>query len=598
MKSEKTGYPSKDMPQLKYYRKNPLRDFEVNQKTYTLIKDVNQYNLGYHAIGYLGQNISYQKLLEDVETAAKAFNLLGVKDGDVVPILTTNTPEVAVMFLALNKIGAVSKWVDLRSGEQELIHHFNMHDCKICVCFDKVLKGLENILEHTNIKNVIVNKPVDSLPKVKQIGYDIITKIKEPNSVIPKDKKFITYEQFMNFAKECQKFSCNLRSTYDKDKPSLIVQSSGTTGMSKSIVHTDYSINNSFKEWSYTDFPFYPGNTLLVTVPPFVAYGLIGSYFLALSHGMKAELCPVIDAVTVYDNLGKFDISFGAPLHYRYLKDQIDTKKDQDKIKDLLKVKAFVTGGDKISEKELKEIEELLKSYGCYAPVLNGYGNNEGLGAECVNPYMHNKHGSIGVPLPFNKFVAVDLNTGEELKYGEVGEICVQTETKFQEYTNNPIATNEIKQVHSDGNEWLHSGDLGYIDEEGYIFLKGRLRRVIIKAAFKISPDTIEKVICSHSAVKDCVTVGVNDPKDLSVPMAFIVLKEEYLDNKNQILEEIKEICKKGLKDYEFPTYFEFIDAIPYTANNKQDFRKLENLGNELIENKNSFGKSPKVLKK
>lgn len=590
-----TGYPSIDMPQLKFYRAKPLREFNVNQTMYRLIKDANVYNLDYDAIGYLGERISYKKLFDDVDEVARAFVALGVKNGDVVPILTTNTPEVAKIYLALNKIGAVAKWVDLRCSEEELIHYFNVHDCKICVCFDKIIKNVENVISKTELQTVIVNKPADSFALLKRIGYDIITNLKEPNSVVPQDKRFITFSEFLNLGK---KTDLNIvESTYDKEKPTLIVQSSGTTGMSKSIIHTDYSVNNSFKEWSFTDFPFHPGNSLLVTVPPFVAYGLIGSYFLSLSHGMRAELCPVIDGTTVYDNLGKFDISFAAPLHYRYMKEQLEKENNLEKIRALQSVKMFVTGGDKISESELLEIENLLKRYNCYVPLLNGYGNNEGLGAECVNPFMHNKFGSIGVPLPHNKFIAVDLNTGEELKYGEIGEICVNTETSFVEYTNNPEATSEIKKVHSDGKKWLHSGDLGYIDEEGYIFLKGRIRRVIIKAAFKISPDTIEKVICSHPAVKECVTVGVNDPKDVSVPMAFIVLKDEYKENVTKTKEEIKERCEKGLKNYEIPSYFEIIDSIPYTPNNKQDFRKLEQIGNDLIGEQSQNEDSKKYIK-
>lgn len=590
-----TGYPTIDMPHQKYFRERPLRNFDVNQKIYSLILDANKSNLDYKAIGYMGKNITYKELFNDVKKYISAFDSLGVKKGDVVPILTTNTPEVAKILLALNYIGAISKWVDLRSSENGLIHYFNEHNCKVCICFDKIIKNVEDIISKTNLETVIVNKPVDSLDKIKNIGYDIMMNLREKTSVIPKDKRFITFKEFENLGKNLNnEFKL---ASYDKEEPSLIVQSSGTTGVSKSIIHTDYSVNNSFKEWSYTDFPLYPGNSLLVTVPPFVAYGLVGSYFLALSLGMRAELCPKIDETTVYDNLGKFDISYAAPLHYRYLRDKIKSKPDAEKIKDLLSVKAFVTGGDKITESEIKEIYDLLESYGCYTPILNGYGNNEGLGAECVNPYIHNKLGSIGVPLPFNKFTAVDLNTGKELKYGEVGEICVQTETKFVEYTNNEQATKETKKLHEDGKEWIHTGDLGYLDEDGYIHLKGRLRRVIIKAAFKISPDTIEKVICYHPAVKDCVTVGVNDEKDVSVPMAFITLKDEYIMNQQQILEEIKAVCYKGLKDYEIPSYYEIIDTIPYTDNNKQDFRKLETIGNEIVENQN-LDNHNKVLKR
>ena len=141
-----TGYPSIDMPQLKFYRAKPLREFNVNQTMYRLIKDANVYNLDYDAIGYLGERISYKKLFDDVDQVARAFVALGVKNGDVVPILTTNTPEVAKVYLALNKIGAVAKWVDLRCSEEELIHYFNVHDCKICICFDKIIKNVENVI--------------------------------------------------------------------------------------------------------------------------------------------------------------------------------------------------------------------------------------------------------------------------------------------------------------------------------------------------------------------------------------------------------------------------------------------------------------------
>ena len=272
-----TGYPTIDMPHQKYFRERPLRNFDVNQKIYSLILDANKSNLDYKAIGYMGKNITYKELFNDVKKYISAFDSLGVKKGDVVPILTTNTPEVAKILLALNYIGAISKWVDLRSSENGLIHYFNEHNCKVCICFDKIIKNVEDIISKTNLETVIVNKPVDSLDKIKNIGYDIMMNLREKTSVIPKDKRFITFKEFENLGKNLNnEFKL---ASYDKEEPSLIVQSSGTTGVSKSIIHTDYSVNNSFKEWSYTDFPLYPGNSLLVTVPPFVAYGLVGSYF-------------------------------------------------------------------------------------------------------------------------------------------------------------------------------------------------------------------------------------------------------------------------------------------------------------------------------
>jgi len=291
---------------------------------------------------------------------------------------------------------------------------------------------------------------------------------------------------------------------------------------------------------------------------------------------MKAVLCPKVDRDTVYNNIGKFDISFAAPLHYRYLAENME------KCKDLSDVKALVSGGDKLTAKEIEEMTEELRRKGFKGQILNGYGNNEGLGAETVNPMGHNKYGTVGIPFYGDSVCAVNSDN-EELKYDETGEICVRTETEFTEYTGKEEETSKVKQIHPDGNSWIHTGDLGRVDEEGFVHLEGRLKRVIIREAFKIFPGTIEETIKMHPMVEDCVTVGVHDDFAENVPMAFISLKEECLEIE-KILEEIKFLCEKQLKDYEIPAYFELISEIPYTNNNKQDYRKLETIGNEKIE--------------
>ena len=154
----------------------------------------------------------------------------------------------------------------------------------------------------------------------------------------------------------------------------------------------------------------------------------------------------------------------------------------------------------------------------------------------------------------------------------------------FVEYAFKPEETDKIKQLHEDGEYWIHTGDLGRVDEDGFVYVEGRLRRVIIRRAFKIFPGTIEKTIKSHKAIKECITVGVNDTEELNVPMAFIVLNDDIQYDENDVIEELKLICEKELKDYEIPVYFSIISEIPYTQNNKQDFRKLEQIGNEQVE--------------
>ena len=576
-----TGYPTIDRPWDKYYRSEPVREVNPNQTMYEAITGLNSENMDLDTIGYLGKSIDYNELIFKADKLAENLKEIEVKEDDVVLLSLPSVPEASMFLLALNKIGAISKWIDLRVKADDLREYINEHQSKHVIIFDMLLESMKNIIDDTSVQKVIVVNPVESLGIIPKALYGFKGIISGNDNIYRKDKRFIRYSDFINI-NSTSKVNPN---TFDKDRPSLIIQSSGTTGKAKSIVHTDYGINSSVRKFSYMDVPLYVGERVLVVVPTWIGYGLINSYYQSLALGMKAELCPKVDRTTVFENLGKFDISFAAPLHYKYVAENID------KCKDLSDIKALVTGGDKITPSEIEEMMEAFVKKGFDGQIVNGYGNNEGLGAETINPLKHNKYGTVGIPLYGDLICAVNSDN-EELKYNEAGEICVRTESHFTEYSNMPEETREVKQIHSDGGSWIHTGDLGTIDEEGFVHLKGRLKRVIIRTAFKIFPGTIEEVIKTHPMVKDCVTVGVDDDKDTSVPMAFISLKEECL-NCEEVLNEIGLICEKRLKDYEIPAYFELIDEIPYTGNNKQDYRKLELIGNEKVK-KNS---KQKVLK-
>ena len=326
---------------------------------------------------------------------------------------------------------------------------------------------------------------------------------------------------------------------------------------------------------------------------------------------MKAEMTPFVDENTVYNDLGKFDISLAAPLHYRYIFEQLkQLRKDVDelqkcndsksrvelkkKLKELNRVlsgidraKVFVSGGDKISAEELIEMQQAFDR-----TIVNGYGNNECLGATIVSPRFANKPGSIGVPMRGVDIKFVNPETGEEAKVGEMGELYISSDNLFIEYLNNPEETAKIKVTDEDGKQWVKTGDLCVIDPEGYIVPKGRNRRLIKKDAFKIAPDTIEEVIISLPYVKECVVVGVDDEKFISVPMAFVELEKDM--SIADVYEDIERKCIEDLPDYEVPSYFEQIDEMPYTSNGKHDFRTLEELGNSIVKEKKGITKTLK----
>lgn len=593
----------------KYHRKNPIKEFELNQTMCSLIDNESKNDLNLNATGFMGNNMTYGDLIISSDKLAQALHNIGVKDGDNVAILTISMPIVQQSLRALSKLGATMSWIDLRSKGKDLIKYINNSNCKTIIVFEDLVPLIESIIDETDVKKVIVSSPKDYLSPMVKVLATLKAKKEGKTITIPNDNRFV---RFNDFIKNVDTNDLVKPVSFEKDRPSLIVQSSGSTGKPKQIVHTEYNFNSAVQKMAYTDLPFYKGNTMHISIPPFIIYGLGNSIYASMAFTMKAEMNPFVDEYTVYNDLGKFDISLAAPLHYRYIYKKLnelnnsinELEKDNSlearkelkkKMKELKRVlagidraKVFVSGGDKISADELIEMQQAFNKV-----IVNGYGNNECLGATIVSPMYANRPGSIGVPMQGVDIKVVNPETGETLPQGEVGELYISSDNLFVEYLNNPSETSKIKETDEYNKEWVKSGDLCYVDKDGYIVPKGRNRRLIKKEAFKISPDTIEEVISSLSFVEDCVVVGVNDEKSLSVPMAFIVLKDKNI-SLNDVEEQIREKCIEELPDYEVPSYFEQIEKIPYTPNDKQDFRLLENMGNEIVENM----KEKKLVKK
>lgn len=588
----------------KYWRKSPIKEFNIEQTMYSLVTNEAKKDLDLEAVGFLGNSMTYKELFESSDNLANAFAATDVKEGDSVAILTINMPLVQQCLLSLSKIGATMSWIDLRSKEKDLIKYINNSNCKVVVVFEDLLPIIEKIIDDINVDRVVVCSPKDYLnPLVKQLAT-FKDKKEGKKIILPSNDKFVKLSDFIKEGKHSKHVET---ADFKIDRPSIIVQSSGSTGKSKQIVHTERNFNSEIQKMSYLDFPLYKGKIMHICVPPFIIYGLANSTYCSLAHTMKAEMTPFINDDIVYNDLGKFDISFAVPLHYRFIYKQIktlisdinelktrnDSKSKRDlsiKLKELKKVisgikkaECFVSGGDKISAEELIEMQQLFDK-----TIINGYGNNECLGAAIVSPRYANKPGSIGVPMVGVDIKLVNPETGNTPKEGELGELYISSDNLFVEYLNNKEETKKIKVIDEQGKEWVKTGDLCLIDQNGYIIPKGRNRRLIKKEAFKIAPDTIEEVILSLPYVKSCIVVGVDDERYLSVPMAFIELDDNI--SLNDVYDDIKIKCMEELPDYEVPSYFEQINEIPYTPNGKQDFRKLESIGNEIVKEK--YGKS------
>lgn len=585
--------------QSKYHRTKPVRLFDLNKTLYTTVFEQNKNNMDVDAIGFLGTNITFAELKKSVDKLADAYSKAGVKEGDTIGICTINMPLVQENLLALSKLGVTSKWIDLRIKGKDLVKNINESQCKILVVFEGIIDTVKEIIDETDVARVLVASPKDYLNPVVRCLANLKDKKEGKKQDIPNDARFQKYSKFLK--------SGNVNSQikpvpFVKDRPSIIVQSSGSTGKAKSIIHTEYNFNSLMQKEAYTDLPFSVGMSMYTAIPPFIIYGLCGSIYVSLVFGLKAQLTPYVSETTLYDDLGKYEFGAVAPIHLRYLYNKVseitnkieeleqnkqtnseDYKKEIKKLsiimEKLSKVKGFVSGGDKITAQELLNMEQLFR-----LSIVNGYGNNELTGGAIISPVYASKPDSVGIPMKGITVVAFEVDTYNMLKLGEEGEICNNSDSVFVGYLNNEEETKRIKQTHDDGLQWIHTGDLGYVDEDGYVYITGRAKRLIKREAFKIAPETIENVILEMKEVKDCVVVGVPDieHEGSSVPMAYVEVESQSTDNIDVLKAKILEKCENDLPDYEVPKYVECIEKIPY-KNTKHNFKELEAMGEDYV---------------
>ena len=577
---KKTGYPSIDRPQDKYYRTKPIKEISNYKTVYDMIFDSNDLNS--EALGFLDGTCSWTfgKLKKVTDKCINAFAEQGIKEGDTVLLGVTNTPELIASIIGLVSLGATVKLFDIRANAKEIAKYANSDKCKYMISLDTVvLPKVESIIDETKLEKVFVLRPSNSLTKTEKIKYlyrnkkDFIKIIRDKKIKLPDNGKY--YE----LSRVIKKGNINkiYRANYDEDRPSFKVQSSGTTGKAKTIVHSEKSAVEFAKSIAYTDLPLGKGKTVLVALPPWIAYGIGDAVLMSLALGSKVMLCADFEPNAVYRNIGRFTLSYAAPFHYRYIRDHYNElskfKKEQ-----LKKVDCMITGGDKYSALENEQDENLFGT-----KVINGYGNNEDWGALSVNPMHANRYGSVGIPKYGETTIIYDNDNEVELPYGEVGEVCTLSKTCFLRYEGNEEATKKTLKKHPDGKIWLHTGDQGYIDEDGYIFLSGRKERVITRLGFKLSAYTIEDAITSLPYISECITVEVPDELEEHVPMSFVVLKKNINIDENETEEMIKNETKKLLKDNEIPKYVKVVPELKYTDNNKYDFRYYEEHGKKYV---------------
>lgn len=599
-----TGKPSIDKPWLKYYDEEVLNKKLPEKTIYEYITENNKKYPNRIALNYFGKKITYGQLLKNIDQAARAFRAYGIREGDIVTICMPTIPETIYVYYALSKIGAIANMVDPRTSKEGIENYINEAKSKMLIMIDVAADKARDAKKKTTIEKIITVSPTDSLPlgimlkkaskdinsiyedkkeaakikyekepKKKDIILDYFNDMKKNESSFSKSGECIPWSKFFKAGK---KENYEPYPNYEKDKPLLIVHTGGTTGPSKGVVLSNFSVNAASFQCENAGYDFKREHSWLNIMPPFIAYGIGNGLHLPLSCGMEVILIPQFDP-NKFDELlleNKPNHMVGVPSHYGNI---IHSKKLKNE--DLSYVIAPTVGGDKMDENLEKKTNEFLREHNCEYKVVKGYGMTEvnAAVAACTSNET-NKIGSVGIPFPNTTISIFDPKTGEELGYNEKGEVCITGPNTMLGYFNNDEETNKILRKHEDGNVWVHSGDIGYMDADGNLYIVDRLKRMIIRPdGFKIFPSLIEDVVVKHPLVQSCKVVGLRDFSfsQGKLPKVHVVLNETDR-NPEAIENEILMLCEEQLPEYYWPCEIEFNESLPLTPIGKIDYLKLE----------------------
>lgn len=553
-------------PWYKYYGKNNKINYP-DLTIYELIEKTAKTYPSYYAYEYYGKKVTYSEFISKIKKTAICLAELGVKEGDRVTICMPNTPVAIITFYAINMIGATASMVHPLSSKNEIEFYLNESNSKYILTIDLVYDKVADIIDKTSVEKIIVSSVSDDMSKFKYALYWFFNGRK--NKIV-KDEKAIFYKELLNLGIDDKEFKGIKR---NKNDEAVILYSGGTTGEPKGIVLSNLNFNALAMQlqMAITSDLAKLGGSNLAILPIFHGFGLGVSIHTGLYIGIKIVLVPDFSPRKFGSLLKKYNPNFliGVPTLYEAL---LKTRLGKN---DLSHLTCAVSGGDIMLPEFKREIDDYLKEHGAKTELRCGYGLTECTGACVLNPKGAYRDNSVGVPLPDMSFKIVKIGTTKEANAMEDGEICVSGPTVMMGYLNNKEETDKVKVTHSDGKVWLHTGDIGCMDKDGFVYYKQRIKRMIVSSGYNIYPSYMENIIKQNKYVDTCVVVGIPHPYKKQVAKAYIVLKNNVKATAN-IKKEIKKYCEDNLVRYSWPYEYEYRSELPKTLVGKVAYRKLE----------------------
>ncbi len=520
----------------------------------------------YIAYEYFGHQVTYQRFIKDINECAKSLKALGTQEGEVITICTPNMPEAITMFYAINMIGCIANMVHPLSSENEILHYLQMSNTTRMLMVDVVIDKILPIISQTKVRTIIVVSPGNTMQLPKKFMYWLA---KGRKNKIPISDLIITWQELISYKNA---YHDPYIAKKDKNDPAIILYSGGTTGKSKGILLSNYNFNALAEQAKAMATPNDKGDTILCILPIFHGFGLGVCIHTTLCIGMRCVLIPSFKFKDMKHLIKTYHPNFlvGVPTLFETLTNAKEFKKISFK-----DVKNIISGGDTMSTELKRKVDAFLYERGSLAKVRVGYGLTESSSACCLSLRDEMREHCIGIPFPDMHFKIVKIGTHEEVPRGVDGEICINGPTVMLGYLNDVEETMQTLRTHEDGLLWLHTGDIGHMDEEGFVFFEQRLKRMIVSSGYNIYPSQIEDVLDKHEAVAFSTVIGIPHPYKVEVAKAFIVLNPGFKPN-NDTLKSIKEYCAKNISKYALPYEYEFRDDLPKTLVGKVAYKELE----------------------
>lgn len=581
-----TGYASIDKPWQKYYSKEAITASIPELTAYQYMVSQNKDNLSTKAIMYYGKKISYKNYIDMIDETARRLYNLGVTEGEVVTVMSVANPELEVLFYALNKLGAVINLIDVRSDYKQIKKYLMEVKSSEVVVMDNFLPEFDKCMEDEDIDNIVENvitlSPYNSVlfpfnvlaeKKSRKEDSTLYSRIDE----IKKKNKYMTWNDLMSV----HKYRYPRYPRYKKNMVAALVHTGGTTGVPKTVKLSNENFNAMAIQYKSLNANYNKGDTFLNGIVPFVAYGIVVTIHMPMCLGMTNIIAPILSPKEFTEFMIKYkpNHTITVPTYVEHFVH--DRKADSMNWKCL---KNLGIGGDYFPEQSEIYVNEFLKNHGSSSIAEKGYGMTENSSTAGVCLVGVNKINSLGIPLPLNTYGIFERGTDKELKYGEEGEICITGPTAMLGYLDNEEEEGKVIKIHSDGKKWIHSEDVGIIDEDGFLFFKGRYKRLIPHGGFKLYPSYIEGVIMKHPDIDNCCVISIPDKVYGASPEAHVVIKKDNVSELKKLKEELIKLCQDKLPSYSQPEDFIFEEDLPLTSVGKVDYKKVEKMRIKKLE--------------